>query len=312
MTQSTVQSSDERTIAAPRSIVQPRSQRFGSLGGAYRGATRFMRRQPIGAVSAIVLALLVVVAVIGPSLMRYEPAEMVPGQRLQSPSIDHPFGTDERARDIFSRTVSGARVSLQVAFIAVGIGVLGGAILGLTTGYLGGWFDVVVQRLMDALLAFPGLVLALTFAALLGAGIVNVMVAIGIVIIPNVNRIVRGQTLSVSQNQYIEAARALGASEMRIILRHVAINVIAPIIIIASIVMGYAILVEASLSFLGVGLDPTQPSWGQMLSLGRSQMELAPWLVLAPGLAITLVVLAFNLFGDALRDELDPSLRGSR
>ena len=261
---------------------------------------------------AVMLIIFAAIAIAGSSITPYDPAEMIPGARLEAPSLEHPLGTDDRARDVLSRTMAGATVSLQVAFFAVGFGVATGTVLGVTTGYFGGFIDLFVQRLMDALAAFPGLVLALTFAAVLGAGITNVMIAIGIIIIPGANRIVRGQTLSVAQNQYVDAARTLGASQLRIVFRHIGPNIVAPVIIIASIVMGFAILIEASLAFLGIGTDPTVPSWGQMLQGGRSRMEFAPWLVLAPGGAITLAVLAFNLFGDALRDELDPSLRGAR
>lgn len=273
-------------------------------------AWRFARRQPVGFVSALVILVLVIVAIFAPLIAPYDPYEMTPGARLSSPSLDHFFGTDDRGRDIFSRVVIGARVSLQVGFLAVGIGIIGGSVVGLITGYWGGTFDLLIQRLMDAVLSFPGLVLAMVLAAVLKPGIVTAMVAIGIVILPSANRVVRGATMSLKENQYVEAARVLGASDRRIMLFHILPNVLAPIVVMVSIVMGFAIIVEASLSFLGLGVQPPTPSWGQQLNYGRTYMEDAPWLVLAPGAVITLVVLTFNLLGDALRDYFDPSLRG--
>jgi ABC-type dipeptide/oligopeptide/nickel transport system permease subunit len=261
-------------------------------------------------VSAGVIACLVIVAIFAPYVAPYEPAETLRGARLLSPSPDHLFGTDERGRDTFSRVVHGSRISLQVGFIAVGIGVGAGSVIGLLSGFWLGAVDMALQRLMDALLALPALVLALALAGVAGPGVTTAMVAIGIVIVPSANRVVRGATLAIAQSTFVEAARSIGASDLRIVVHHVAPNVVAPIIVMASIVMGFAIVVEAALSFLGVGAPVTEPSWGQLLNTGRAFMEDAPWLVLAPGIAITVVVLAFNLLGDALRDHLDPSLRG--
>jgi peptide/nickel transport system permease protein len=207
------------TAAVARPLFAESAGGSNPLKRTYRTATRFARRQPVGAVAAVMLLIFSAIAVLGSSVTPYDPAESISGARLQSPSADHPLGTDDRARDVLSRTMAGARISLEVAFLAVGLGVITGTILGVTTGYFGGIFDLAVQRLMDSLAAFPGLVLALTFAALLGAGIINVMIAIGIIIIPGANRIVRGQTLSVAQNQYVDAARTLGASELRVITR---------------------------------------------------------------------------------------------
>ena len=271
---------------------------------------RFARHQPVGLVSAGVIACLVIVAIFAPYVAPYEPAETLRGARLLSPSPDHLFGTDERGRDTFSRVVHGSRISLQVGFIAVGIGVGAGSVIGLLSGFWLGAVDMALQRLMDALLALPALVLALALAGVAGPGVTTAMVAIGIVIVPSANRVVRGATLAIAQSTFVEAARSIGASDLRIVVHHVAPNVVAPIIVMASIVMGFAIVVEAALSFLGVGAPVTEPSWGQLLNTGRAFMEDAPWLVLAPGIAITVVVLAFNLLGDALRDHLDPSLRG--
>jgi ABC-type dipeptide/oligopeptide/nickel transport system permease subunit len=225
------------------------------------------------------------------------------------------------SRDIFSRVVLGARVSIEVGFIAVAIGVGSGSLVGIISGYMGGKLDMGLQRLMDALMAFPTLVLAMALTAILKPewfavepwlppGMVTVMVAIGIVILPSANRVVRGATMSIKENQYVEAARALGASNTRIMGFHILPNLVAPILVMASIVMGLAIIVEASLSFLGLGIQPPSISWGRMVNEGRPYMELAPWMVVAPAAAISVIVLAFNLLGDALRDYFDPSLRG--
>lgn len=272
-------------------------------------ALRFCKSQPVGVVSAIVIAIFAVIAVFGPWIAPYDPSETVRGARLLSPSTDHPFGTDERGRDTFSRVVVGSRVSLEVGLVAVAIGVVGGSIAGMASAFIGGWTDLGFQRLMDAVLSLPALVLAISLAGVIGPGVTTAMVAIGIVILPSANRVVRASTLSVTETAYIEAARALGVTNSRILWRHVLPNVMAPIIVLASIVMGFAIVVEASLSFLGLGAPITTSSWGQLLNTGRPFMEDAPWLIVAPGAAITLLVLAFNLLGDALRDFLDPSLR---
>lgn len=294
-------------------MVGPRPRRLrlpGTTGRLLVWSGRFARRQPVGFASALVIVVLVVVAIFAKQIAPYDPSESLRGARLLSPSTDHLFGTDERGRDIFSRVVFGSRISLQVGFIAVGIGVMGGSIIGIASGFWGGVMDTLVQRIMDALLSLPALVLAIALAGVLGQGVTTAMIAIGIVILPSANRVVRGATLTIVQSPYVEAARAVGASDVRILARHITPNVVAPIIVMASIVMGFAIVVEASLSFLGIGAPVTEVSWGQLLNTGRAFMEDAPWLIVAPGLAITSVVLAFNLLGDALRDELDPSLRG--
>ena len=215
-------------------------------------------------------------------------------------------------RDILSRVIHGARISLKVGIIAVAIGTLTGAALGLVSGYFGGMVDFGVQRLMDIILAFPGLILAISLMAVLGANLTNAMIAIGVVIMPSAARVVRGSTLSVKTEQYIDAARAIGCANGRILLRYILPNVAAPIIVLVTIQLGAAIITEASLSYLGLATRPPTPSWGSMLSgAGRVYMLRAPWIAIAPGVAISLTVLAFNLLGDALRDVLDPRLRRS-
>jgi len=270
---------------------------------------RFARRQPVGFVSAIIILALVIMAVIGPSVAPYESGELT-GDRLQAPSLDHPLGTDQVSRDILSRVISGARISLQVGIAAVALGIGGGAVIGVVSGYLGGRVDTLVQRLMDAMLSFPSLVLALSLAAVMEPGLTTVILAIGVTILPSANRVVRGSTLSIKENVYIEAARSIGASDLRIMVFHIVPNLFAVIMVMISITMGAAIIIEASLSFLGLGVQPPSVSWGEMINSSRIFMEVAPWMVLAPGVAIALVVLSFNLLGDALRDYFDPNLRG--
>src|SRR6266571_4430904 len=251
-----------------------------------------MKRKPLGAVSAALLFVIVLTALFAPVLAPYDPLTTEPEIRLQAPSRAHLFGTDDIGRDVLSRIIYGARISLWVGLLAVGIGTAAGMVIGLLCGYCEGRLDLILQRVMDAVQAIPGLVLAL-------------------VIIPGNSRIVRGAVLSAKQNRYVEAAQAIGCRHPRIILSHILPNVTAPILVIASIWLGNAILIEATLSFLGVGTQPPTPSWGLMLSsTGRAFMEQAPWLAIFPGLAISLAVLGFNLFGDTLRDIWDPKLRG--
>jgi len=271
-----------------------------------------IRRKPLGAVSAAVIAALVLTAVFADILAPFDPVETRPEIRLQAPSRAHWFGTDDIGRDVLSRVIHGARISLWVGLLAVGIGTVAGMIVGLLCGYCEGRLDLILQRVMDAVQAIPGLVLALAIVSVLKPSTTNAMLAIAIVIIPGNSRIVRGAVLSTKQNRYVEAAQAIGCRHPRIILGHILPNVTAPILVIASIWLGNAILIEATLSFLGLGTQPPTPSWGLMLSsTGRAFMEQAPWLAIFPGLAISLAVLGFNLFGDTLRDAWDPKLRRS-
>jgi peptide/nickel transport system permease protein len=270
----------------------------------------FMKRKPLGAASASLLLLIVFTAIFADVLAPYDPLFTHPEIRLAPPSWQHPFGTDDIGRDVFSRIIYGARISLWVGLLAVGIGTVAGTIIGLLCGYWEGRLDLALQRFMDALMAIPGLILAMAIVSVLTPNTTNAMLAIAVVIIPGNSRIVRGAVLSAKQNQYVEAARALGCGHLRMIVTHILPNVTAPILIIASIWLGNAIFIEASLSFLGLGTQPPTPSWGLMLSsTGRAFMEQAPWLAIFPGLAISLAVLGFNLFGDTLRDVWDPKLR---
>jgi peptide/nickel transport system permease protein len=269
------------------------------------------RRKPLGVASAVVILTLVVTAIFADVLAPYDPLDAKPEKRLARPSWEHPFGTDDIGRDVLSRIIHGSRISLWVGLLAVGIGTVAGMIIGLVCGYWEGRLDMVIQRVMDAIQSIPGLMLALAIVSVLRPNTTNAMFAIAMVIIPGNSRIVRGAVMSTKQNRYVEAAQAIGCRQPRIIATHILPNVTAPILIIASIWLGNAILIEASLSFLGLGTQPPVPSWGLMLSsTGRAFMEQAPWLAIFPGAAISIAVLAFNLFGDTLRDAWDPKLRG--
>jgi peptide/nickel transport system permease protein len=280
--------------------------------GVWQRARRLIRSQPLGTAGLIVILALIAMAIAAPLIAPYDPTD-TGGRSLEAPSATHVFGTDDKGRDIFSRVVYGSRTSLQVGIIATIIGVAGGALVGLLSGYFGGWTDSIIQRVMDSLQAFPTLILALIMVAVVGNTITNLMAVVGIATIPGVGRIIRGIVLGEKQNQYVEAARTLGAGSTRVVFRHILPNLLAPIIIIATSILAGAILVEASLSFLGLGTPPPTPSWGGDLSgQARRYFTYAPWMAVFPGIALSLVVLGFNLLGDALRDLLDPRLRGAR
>jgi peptide/nickel transport system permease protein len=253
-----------------------------------------------------VLAGLVVAAVLGPALAPYGENDVAVVDRLQGPSLDHPFGTDELGRDVLSRVLVAARISLVVGLVSVGIALVAGVALGLVAGFYGRWVDDVVMRVMDMLFAFPAILLAIAILAVLGPGVTNVMIAIGVVYTPIFARITRASVLSVREEVYVRAARSLGVGDLRLLRLHVLPNVLAPIIVQTSLSLAFAILSEAALSFLGLGIQPPQPSWGRMLYDGRGFVEDAWWLGFFPGAAIFLTVLAFNVVGDALRDVLDP------
>lgn len=279
----------------------PPEQRFQTL--------RALLANKLAVVGLAILALVVVAALFGSTLAPYGVNAIDVANRLQPPSADHWFGTDELGRDIFSRVLVAARVSLQVGVIAVGLSLAAGVTLGLVAGYYGGKIDDVVMRLMDMLFAFPAILLAIAILAVLGPGITNAMIAIGIVYTPIFARITRASVLSVRQEVFVRAARSIGASDVRILRLHILPNVMAPIIVQTSLSLAFAILSEAALSFLGLGVQPPQPSWGRMLFDGRGFIEQAWWMGVFPGLAIFLTVLAFNIVGDATRDALDPKQR---
>lgn len=258
---------------------------------------------------SIVLAL-ALMAAFGSAIAPYDPMAMDFTARFAPPSWAHLFGTDDFGRDIFSRVLYGASISFRVAIIAVGISGVAGVTLGLMAGYLGGWIDELIMRVMDILFAFPAVLLAITVMAILGRGVENAMIAIAIVYAPIFARVTRGAVISVRDREFVTAARALGQSQAMIMLRHVLPNALGPIIVQTSLSLAFAILAEAALSFVGLGTQPPEPSWGRMLSEGRGFLHLAPWMGIFPGLAIMISVLGFNTLGDGLRDVLDPRFRG--
>lgn len=257
----------------------------------------------------MILAVLILLAVFAPFLAPYDPYHSNMPESLQGPSAQHLLGNDELGRDILSRIMYGARISLKVGVLAVGVALAIGVFFGALAGYYGGKIDNWIMRIMDIMLAFPSLLLAIAFMSALGRGIENAIIAIGIVSTPHYARIVRGSVLSVKENEYIQAARAIGARDGRIIFRHILPNVFSPIIVRATLGISTAILETAALGFLGLGVQPPYAEWGAMLGSGRGYFYNAPHIVLYPGLAITITVLAFNLVGDGLRDVLDPRLK---
>ena len=272
---------------------------------------RFARLRPLSALGGIIVLVLIFVAAGAPVLAPHDPLQVNLSVRLQPPSADYPLGTDQLGRDILSRILFGSRVSLYVGIFATLFGVGIGTVTGLVSGYIGGAFDTAVQRLMDILQAFPLLILAVALVVALGSSLNNVVIALAVALIPTTNRVIRSAVLGLRERAFVEAARAIGGSGPRVMFRHVLPNVLAPAIILVSIDLGLAILVESSLNFLGLGPPPPQPTWGSMLGMdARANFVRQPWLAIAPGVAITLTVLGFNLLGDGLRDELDPSLRG--
>jgi peptide/nickel transport system permease protein len=272
-----------------------------------------VRREPLGVIGAIILAVMVVLAVGAEWIAPYGYDEVDMFARLRPASATHWLGTDNLGRDLLSRVIHGARVSLAVAAGAVMLGLGGATLVGLVSGYVGGRLDLVVQRFIDAFMCFPLLLVALTIMALLGPGLLNVILTLGLVLAVRDSRVIRGAVLTVKEHLYVEAGRALGASHAGIVVRHVWPNVFAPVIILATVNVGAVILIEAALSFLGFGVPPPRPSWGGMLSsAGLVHMLRAPWLALWPGVALSLAVFAANMLGDALRDVLDPRLRGGR
>jgi len=281
-----------------------------------------IRRTPIGVLGLLrghprvtaaggLVALLFLIALLAPFISPHDPLAVNADDSYLPPlSPGHWLGTDELGRDLLSRVLWGARVSLPVAFVAVGVGVVGGGIIGLASGYAGGFTDLLLMRLVDALLAFPGLILAIAIVAALGPGLRNAMIAIGIVAIPVYARLVRAVTLQLKQLEFITATRSLGASPSRLILRHIIPNLLNPVIVQVSLSAGFAILAEATLSFLGLGAQVPTPDWGQMINTGAAFLANDPWLAIIPGIAISITVYSFNFLGDSLRDALDPRLRG--
>jgi peptide/nickel transport system permease protein len=290
-----------RALEFPAPTIQPKPRGFRTLARVlhHRGAV----------VGGVVLLLVATLAVLAPLIAPYDPATMGTGASLAPPSAAHPFGTDTFGRDIYSRVLNGARISLSVGLVAVAIEASLGVVLGLVSGYYGGWIDGVMMRVIDVLLAFPGILLALAIVSVLGISLTNLMVAVGIGGVPSFARLIRGSTLSVKENLYVTVARSMGALDTSIMFRHILPNIISPFIVYATLRIAFAIIATSSLSFLGLGAKSPSPEWGVMLSDGREFMRVAPWVTTFPGLAIMLSVLGINLLGDGLRDVLDPRLR---
>ena len=257
----------------------------------------------------VIIGLFVAVAVLAPVLAPYEPLRGRLVDRLQGPGPQHWLGTDELGRDVLSRVLFGARISLHIQIAAVGLALLFGTAVGVVAGYLGGWPDTLIMRVVDIMMAFPGIFLALAIIAALGTGLGNVIVASAIFLVPQFARVVRGSVLSLKEKEFVEAARALGEGDLTIVMRYLLPNSLAPIIVQTTLRMATVLLTASGLSFLGLGVQPPSPEWGAMLSNARAYMITAPHVATVPGLAIMLVVLGFNLLGDGLRDALDPRLR---
>ncbi len=270
---------------------------------------RYLSRSPIGILGVGLIFILVLLAIFASWLAPRDPYFMDMAHRLEAPGSVMPLGSDEFGRDILSRIIFGSRISIAVGLISAVIAAGIGAPTGVLAGYFGGWFDQLTMRIMDVVFSFPAIILAMAITAFLGPGLNNTMIAIGIVYAPSFSRVVRGPVLSVMQTEYVQAARLIGASDARILLRHVVPNVMAPFIVATTVTFSFALLSEAALSYLGLGAQPPEPSWGTMLFTGKRFMEVAPWTSIFPGLAISLAVLGSNLLGDALRDILDPRMR---
>jgi peptide/nickel transport system permease protein len=280
--------------------------------GALTTLARFCRKKPLGAAGGVIMLVIFLTALFADQLQTYDPIATDSVNTLARPGRDHFLGSDHLGRDIYSRIVHGARVSLIVGLASTLMGSILGGIIGLLSGYAGGKTDLITQRVMDILQGLPLLVLALVMSASLGPSVQNVVIAISIPIIPRAARVIRSSVLSIREMQYVEAARAIGLRHLRIAFRHILPNTIGPFIVLCTAQLGSAILVEAALSFLGLGVPEPYPSWGRMLSVSAAEYaQKAPWLVLFPGVAISLAVFGSNLLGDALRDTLDPRLRGA-
>jgi peptide/nickel transport system permease protein len=297
------QMAEQTSVRATVQVAQTDKQ---VKSGYWRQTFRRLTQHRVGLIGLALVVLLLFVAVFGRYLAPYDPNEINMDDRFSPPTLEHPIGTDDFGRDTLSRIMYGARISLQVGIIAVGIAAIVGTFLGLVAGYGGRLPDEIIMRGVDILFAFPAILLAIAILAALGKGVTNAMIAIGVVYIPIFARITRGEVLSIRGKEFIMAARASGASGRRIITRHILPNASGPLIVEISLSLAFAILAEAALSFFGLGTQPPDPSWGRMLSEGRAYFRQSPWMAIFPGLAIMLTVMAFNFLGDGLRDAMDP------
>ena len=276
---------------------------------AWRRLFHDLSRNWVSMLGVFIFVTIIAIVIFAPYVTRYDPIEPNYRVRYEGPSGQHWFGTDRTGRDVFTRVIYGGRISLRVGLIAVGIGASLGTLLGLLAGFYGRWIEEVIMRLMDFVLAMPGILLAITIVFALGPSLFNVMIAVGISSLPNYARVVRASVLSAKEQQYVEAARAAGVNDATIMLRHILPNVVAPVLILATLGLGGAILSVAALSFLGLGAAPPTPEWGLLISDGRGVLRRAWWVATFPGLFIMLTVLSVNLIGDGLRDALDPRLQ---
>lgn len=270
---------------------------------------QMLKKSPTAMAGMIIVIMVVFSAILAPWISPYNPSDTDLYSRMKPPSAKHLFGTDKLGRDVFSRIVWGARVSLKVGVISVGIGMTIGVLLGLLAGYFGRIFDSIIFSFMDLLISFPAILLAIAIVAALGPGIVQVMVAVGISMVPRFARVTRGSVLSVKEQNFILAAKAIGASHLYVMFRYILPNILTPIVVLATLNCAFALIMEAALSFLGIGIQPPDPTWGSILSDGRSSIRTATWISTFSGLAITVTVLGFNLLGDGLRDILDPKMK---
>ncbi len=282
------------------------------LPGAAGQVAAFCKRKPLGALGGILITSMGLIAILAPIISPHDPYEVYVDYVENPPSKTFPLGTDNLGQDVLSRLFHGARLSLRVGLLSVLIGITGGFVLGIATAYAGGAVDLAFQRLVDSMIAFPSVILAMAIMAVLGASVTNVVIALVFVLIPPAVRAIRSQVLSLKEMDYVLAAKAVGCSPLRIMIRHIVPNCFAIYIILATITLGFAIIVEASLSFLGIGVPAGTPTWGGMLTQASQQhIKTAPWVAIAPGVAISVVVFSVNWLGDALRDVLDPRLRGA-
>lgn len=295
----------QETVEPQRPLKPPWYSRVAS------GVVDFSRRKPLGAIGGALLIILVMIALLAPLISPHDPYDIEVQNILSSPNSEHWLGGDSLGRDVLSRLFYGGRISLFVGLVSIAIGISIGSFLGAVSAYFGGKVDLIVQRFVDAFIAFPGIILGLAIMAVLGSSVFNIIIALVLVLAPSAIRTVRSQALAVKEMDYVLAARALGANDLRIIVQHIIPNCMAIFIILFTLNLGYAIIVEATLTFLGVGVPPDVPSWGGMLAEGGiAYLRDAPWLAIAPGIALSLAVFGVNLFGDALRDVLDPRMRG--
>ena len=283
------------------------------LSGAWDFWKTILHHKPLGAMGLVIVIGIILVAIFAPLIAPYGYNETIRTDQLASPSFDHFFGADHLGRDLFSRVVYGARISISIGFGAVALAMSLATVIGLVSGFYGGWFDKIVQRFVDGWMTFPGLIVALAMVALVGPGVWQLIIVIGLLFGIRNSRVIRGQVMAVMARPHIEVAQSVGVGDFRLITRHLLPNTLPPIIILATIEIPLVILIEASLSFLGFGIPPPFPAWGGMLTWeARQHMLTAPWLAIAPGVALSLTIFGWNMFGDALRDLLDPTLRGSR